>query len=198
MLPASGVVMLAAAWVPTWVPAGRSPSASLRAFVRCVSLPVDIRSTGLNSRRISSAIDINASLEDVWAIITDYDRISVHAPNVLRSRVVSGPGAGIRVFQEGAQNIAGFEFRASLLMEMTEVRTDALRRPLPAPRLTFRCPQSELIAGRCARREMACYHSKEQPFSLLRPTTQLTHPCVLLSFDASATSRPLLPYCSRA
>lgn len=52
---------------------------------------------------------------------------------------MSGSTAGIRVYQEGAQNIAGFQFRASLTMEMTEILTDALRRPLPAPRLTFRC-----------------------------------------------------------
>jgi hypothetical protein len=101
---------------------------------------VDIKPTGPNSRRISASIAINASPDDVWAVITDYDHISDYTPSVLRSRVVpSKDTATTRVFQESAQTIAGLEFRASLTMEMQELRVDALRRPLPAPRLVFRC-----------------------------------------------------------
>eukprot|EP00967_Tisochrysis_lutea_P045418 scaffold55165_cov35-Tisochrysis_lutea.AAC.4 len=100
---------------------------------------VDILTTGPNSRRISSSIVVDAAQDDVWAVITDYDRIADYTPNVLCSRVVSAADAPrVRVFQEGSQNIAGFEFRASLTMEMTPITTDALRRPLPAPRLAFR------------------------------------------------------------
>lgn len=192
MVPQILLGMLAAALVPAGVPAGRYPSVASRAHgVRCVSLPVDIRSTGPNSRRISSAIDVNASQEDVWAIITDYDRISEYTPNVLRSRVVPSASAGIRVYQEGAQNIAGFEFRASLTMEMKEVLTDALRRPLPAPRLTFRCapfPSVEPMA-RPAGRGMPTVPPLEprsvpplrpsrpiDPSSLSRSRTHSTHP----------------------
>jgi len=108
--------------------------------LRCRTSTVDIKTTGPNSRRISASIAINASPDDVWAIITDYDHISDYTPSVRRSRVVpSKDTATVRVFQESAQSIAGFEFRASLTMEMQELRVDALRRPLPALRLVFRC-----------------------------------------------------------
>lgn len=41
-------------------------------------------------------------------------------PNLVKSYKVPSPKEVTRIFQEGAQKIIGFEFRASLMMDMTE------------------------------------------------------------------------------
>ncbi len=81
-----------------------------------------IESPSMNSRRITANIIIDGSIEDVWNILTDYDNLSTHIPNLVQSNRVRGPDPnGIRLFQEGAQKIVGFDFRASLTMDMREV-----------------------------------------------------------------------------
>ena len=85
-------------------------------------IPVEIGVTGINSRRISASVVVNASPESVWAILTDYDRLATHVPNLVVSERRSHPRGGIRLFQEGAQEIVGFDFRASLEMDMVEQR----------------------------------------------------------------------------
>ena len=69
----------------------------------------------------------NASLEDVWSILTDYDNLSTHVPNLVASkRIRKGPGENgdgthkCRLYQRGAQKIIGFEFGADVTMDMTE------------------------------------------------------------------------------
>ena len=88
------------------------------------------RSTSANSRRILGEIVVpDCPLDRVWSILTDYDRLSIHVPNLVESRVVSvqtpqyKPGDGrfrCRLFQKGAQKIVGFEFGASVTMDMVE------------------------------------------------------------------------------
>lgn len=70
---------------------------------------------------------VNASLEDVWSILTDYDNLSTHVPNLVASkRIRKGPGENgdgthkCRLYQRGAQKIIGFEFGADVTMDMTE------------------------------------------------------------------------------
>jgi len=70
---------------------------------------------------------VNASPMDVWSILTDYDDLSTHVPNLVKSKRTSiGPGeAGdgshtCRLYQRGAQKIVGFEFGADVTMDMTE------------------------------------------------------------------------------
>ena len=79
----------------------------------------------MNSRRISGEIYVDRELRDVWAILTDYDYLSTHVPNLVESYRVDevgrmkGPGR-CRLYQKGAQKIAGFEFGASVTMDMEE------------------------------------------------------------------------------
>lgn len=94
----------------------------------------DIAITGINSRQISASIVIARPVREVWAILTDYDNLSQYVPNLVVSRREPAPNGKIRVFQEGAQNLAGFDFRASLTMEMVE--------KLPQHRLEFSCYRS--------------------------------------------------------
>jgi len=106
----------------------------------CELVAVRIDRTSPNSRRISAEISIPRPIDDVWAILTDYDRLATHVPNLVESRRIMGdtngnggglagdgissqPGDGsykCRLYQKGAQKIIGFEFGASLVMDMTE------------------------------------------------------------------------------
>ena len=91
-----------------------------RALRAMADVPVKIAVTGVNSRRISSSIVIDRGPEDVWKVLTDYDRLAIVIPNLEGSRRLPHPTGGIRIFQEGAQNVVGLDFRASVTMDMQE------------------------------------------------------------------------------
>lgn len=93
----------------------------------CELVAVRIDRTSVNSRRIGGEIVVNASLEDVWSILTDYDNLNTHVPNLVASkRIRKGPGENgdgthkCRLYQRGAQKIIGFEFGADVTMDMQE------------------------------------------------------------------------------
>lgn len=94
----------------------------------CELVAVRIEKPSSSSRRVFGEITVQAPLMDVWAILTDYDRLSVHVPNLIESRRTSQPVIGqqgdgsysCRLFQRGAQKIVGFEFGASVTMDMQE------------------------------------------------------------------------------
>ena len=118
---------------------------------RMAATGVTIAVTGINSRRISSSIVIERGVPEVWAVLRDYDQLASFVPNLVVSQKVPSPEGVIRVFQEGAQNIIGFDFRASLVMNMVEQSRDALRRPTPIRRLLFTCHRSDMFQVQPAR-----------------------------------------------
>jgi hypothetical protein len=83
---------------------------------------VRIEAPSFNSRLITADILIDAPIPRIWSILTDYNNLATHIPNLVQSYVVPVPGdeRRIRMYQEGAQRIIGFDFRASLLMDMQE------------------------------------------------------------------------------
>jgi hypothetical protein len=81
---------------------------------------VYIESPTINSRKITSSITIDGTPEDVYSILTDYNNLADSIPNLTKSYLVPSPVGVKRIFQEGAQRIIGFEFRASLIMDMVE------------------------------------------------------------------------------
>ena len=72
-------------------------------------------------RRIVATIAIPRSLEQVWKILTDYERLADFVPNLTSSRLLSRPGGGIRLEQIGAQCFLNFKFCARVILDMTEV-----------------------------------------------------------------------------
>lgn len=85
---------------------------------------VGIESTSPNSRRVSGEIVVDIPIGHIWSILTDYDRLTDHVPNLAESKVI-GDGSRIiggrpRVYQRGAQKIFGFEFGADVTLDMTE------------------------------------------------------------------------------
>lgn len=62
---------------------------------------VKIEAPSFNSRRISANIVIDGTIDDVWSILTDYNNLATHVPNLVQSYLVPGPPGSIRLFQEG-------------------------------------------------------------------------------------------------
>lgn len=97
-----------------------------------LSQPRDVASDGVaisierpakNVRTITGSCVVDSSMEDVWAVLTDYDRLAERVPNLVQSHRVPHPDPeGIRLYQEGAKRVIGFDFHASLIMDMTEWR----------------------------------------------------------------------------
>jgi Polyketide cyclase / dehydrase and lipid transport len=116
----------------------------------CELVAVRIERTSPNSRRIAGEITVEAPLDDVWRIITDYDRLAVHVPNLVESRIVRENGGGVpgdgtyrcRLFQVGAQKIIGFDFSASVTMDMAEV----VVAPPEARKINFKCVDSQFFS----------------------------------------------------
>jgi hypothetical protein len=121
----------------------------------CELVAVRIERTSANSRRIAGDITVPAKLEDVWSILTDYDRLAIHVPNLKESRVLQrnskgeqGDGAfRCRLFQVGAQRIIGFDFSASVTMDMTERVLTAAKTASESGHLVN--PQERKIAFKC-------------------------------------------------
>lgn len=121
----------------------------------CELVAVRIEKTSPNSRRIFGDITVAAPLRDVWAILTDYNRLSVHVPNLVESKIERLNGLGVmgdgqfqcRLYQKGAQKIIGFEFGASVTMDMREIVSSRLPAASPSlvhedRKITFKCVDS--------------------------------------------------------
>ena len=101
----------------------------------------------MNSRKISASMILDTTIENVWAILSDYDNLAVHVPNLVKSQTVPSPvKGGIRLFQEGAQKIVGFTFRASLVMDMVEEPEDT-NRALRERNLRFTLVESQMFSA---------------------------------------------------
>lgn len=103
---------------------------------------VAIEAPSMNSRQITASIIVNGPVKDVWSILTDYNNLATHVPNLVKSYLVDNPNRQTRLFQEGAQNIIGFDFRASLVMDMTEDTSNKKERVL-----TFKLVESGMFSS---------------------------------------------------
>ncbi|CAN8308794.1 unnamed protein product [Cochlearia groenlandica] len=73
------------------------------------------------SRRISSKIGIEASLETVWRVLTDYEKLSEFIPGLVVSELVEKEGNRVRLFQMGQQNLPlGLKFNAKAVLDCFE------------------------------------------------------------------------------
>ncbi|CAM9714768.1 unnamed protein product, partial [Hapterophycus canaliculatus] len=105
---------------------------------------VNIERTSRNSRRISGSIVVNRPIEDVWLTLTDYDRLAEYVPNLTQSKVKPTDNGKIKLWQEGAQKIVGFDFRASVEMFMEEHFGDPENR-MAQRKLTFGLLDSQMF-----------------------------------------------------
>jgi len=126
----------------------------------CELVAVRIERPTSNSRKIAGDLSVpGVTVEDVWSILTDYDRLSIHVPNLRESRIVrenrstnylgekSRPGDGsykCQLYQVGAQKIVGFDFSASVTMDMTEELLTASTSN--ARKIKFKCVDSQFFS----------------------------------------------------
>jgi hypothetical protein len=125
----------------------------------CELVAVRIERPTSNSRKIAGELAIpGVSIEDAWSILTDYNRLSVHVPNLRESRITkeknnypgqnSSPGDGTyecELYQVGAQKIIGFDFSASVTMDMTERFLSASTSN--ARKIYFKCTESQFFSA---------------------------------------------------
>jgi hypothetical protein len=87
---------------------------------------VEIQRPAFNKRVVTSDLIIHAPIDVVWDVLSDYERLDEYIPNLAMSRRLPHPHpSGIRLEQCGVQSILGFEFRASVVMDMAEVNRES-------------------------------------------------------------------------
>lgn len=71
-------------------------------------------------RQISARIHLPYEVEQVWQILTDYDRLADFIPNLAKSQRIEHPHGGIRIEQVGTQALLRFKFCARVVLDMVE------------------------------------------------------------------------------
>ena len=99
---------------------GGSSSAIHLNSIDCQNVSIKTEKLGPRQRQIVAAVAVPCALEQVWKILTDYERLADFVPNLTRSRLLSRPDGGIRLEQVGAQCFLNFKFCARVILDMTE------------------------------------------------------------------------------
>ncbi|CAA0839420.1 Polyketide cyclase / dehydrase and lipid transport protein [Striga hermonthica] len=90
-------------------------------------IEIEIEKIGKNSRRIRSTVVIQASLQAVWDLLTDYERLSDFIPGLAVSKLLDKRGNFVRLYQIGEQNLAfGLKFNAKGTIDCFEKDLETL------------------------------------------------------------------------
>jgi ribosome-associated toxin RatA of RatAB toxin-antitoxin module len=83
---------------------------------------VDVCTERLGGRRrkISATIQIPRPGEQVWQVLTDYNRLADFIPNLASSQRIDHPQGGIRIEQIGSQAFLKLKFCARVVLDMVE------------------------------------------------------------------------------
>ncbi|KAK4572984.1 hypothetical protein RGQ29_031100 [Quercus rubra] len=88
---------------------------------------IEIEKLESNSRRIRSRIDIDAPLQTVWNILTDYERLADFIPGLAVCQLLRKSDNFARIFQIGQQNLAfGLKFNAKGILDCYERELESL------------------------------------------------------------------------
>ena len=60
---------------------------------------IEVKKLEKSSRRIRSKIGMEASLDAVWSVLTDYEKLSDFIPGLVVSELVEKEGNRVRLFQ---------------------------------------------------------------------------------------------------
>ncbi|KAI3839206.1 hypothetical protein MKX03_032836 [Papaver bracteatum] len=92
-----------------------------------IGVDIEIEEIGKNSRRIRSRVGIDASLETIWGILTDYERLADFIPGLAVSKLLEKGESFARLFQIGQQSLAfGLKFNAKGIVECYEKELETL------------------------------------------------------------------------
>ncbi|NJN22966.1 MAG: cyclase [Leptolyngbya sp. RL_3_1] len=103
-------------------PFKRNKPAGVITVMPSVLPTVEITTESLGDRRrcIKAAVTVPGSLEQVWHLLTDYDRLADFIPNLTLSRRIPHPEQGIRLEQIGSQCFLNIKFCARVVLDMVE------------------------------------------------------------------------------
>ncbi|KAL9242352.1 hypothetical protein vseg_016361 [Gypsophila vaccaria] len=88
---------------------------------------INISEIGKRCRRIESRVIINAGLQIVWGILTDYEKLADFIPGLAVSRLIDKRDNYARLFQIGQQNLPlGFKFNAKAVLDCYEKELEVL------------------------------------------------------------------------
>nr|POF12343.1 hypothetical protein CFP56_73033 [Quercus suber] len=88
---------------------------------------IEIEKLESNSRRIRSRIDVDAPLQTVWNILTDYERLADFIPGLAVCQLLQKSDNFARLFQIGQQNLAfGLKFNAKGIVDCYERELESL------------------------------------------------------------------------
>ncbi|KAG8367737.1 hypothetical protein BUALT_Bualt16G0104000 [Buddleja alternifolia] len=88
---------------------------------------IEIEKPGKNSRIIRSKVVVQASLQTVWDILTDYERLADFIPGLAVSKLLEKRDNFARLFQIGEQNLAfGLKFNAKGTIDCFEKDLETL------------------------------------------------------------------------
>ncbi|KAL8147888.1 uncharacterized protein LOC141708034 [Apium graveolens] len=87
----------------------------------CDGVEIEIENIGKNKRRIRSKIQVDATLQHVWDVLTDYEKLSDFIPSLAVNQLLQKRHKFARLFQIGEQNLAfGIKFNAKGVVDCFE------------------------------------------------------------------------------
>ncbi|XP_055962335.1 uncharacterized protein LOC126654164 [Mercurialis annua] len=82
---------------------------------------IHIEKLGWNSRRIRSKIAINACLDTIWNVLTDYEKLTDFIPGLAVSKLLDKKHNFARLYQVGQQSLPlGLKFTAKAVLDCFE------------------------------------------------------------------------------
>ena len=78
-------------------------------------------------RRLAVQLRTDQSLDHLWQVITDYEKLSTFIPNLSSSKLIERSGNRVTLAQVGSQQLVlGLKFSAEVQLELTEHRPEGL------------------------------------------------------------------------
>ena len=72
------------------------------------------------TRRLAAQLTTSASLDSLWNVLTDYDRLNLYIPNLLTSKKIYQNKNNVHLKQVGAQDFLGMKFSAEVTIDLFE------------------------------------------------------------------------------
>ena len=72
------------------------------------------------TRRLAAQLTTSASLDSLWNVLTDYDRLNLFIPNLLSSKKIYQNNNNVHLKQVGAQDFLGMKFSAEVTIDLFE------------------------------------------------------------------------------
>lgn len=97
-----------------------SSQASLEEMIDGDAIEVRTEKMDGQQRRITATIHIPHAAENVWTVLTDYERLADFIPNLKKSQRIDHPEQGIRIEQIGSESLLKLKFCARVVLDMFE------------------------------------------------------------------------------